>query len=69
MALDLLVTSPIALPGIVIATFHLSLIYKETGEEEKEIETLKKVLELSERDFRDKFAKRKAKKRLDELLE
>jgi tetratricopeptide (TPR) repeat protein len=55
-------------PEIVIASFHLSLIYKEIDEEEKEITTLKKVLELPERDFRDKFAKRKAKERLEELL-
>lgn len=55
-------------PGIIIATFHLSLTYKEMGNEEKEIEMLKKVLELPECDFRDKFAKRKSKKRLAELL-
>ena len=54
-------------PVIIIATFHLSLTYKEMGETEKEIEMLKKVLELPERDFRDKFAKRKAKERLKEL--
>jgi tetratricopeptide (TPR) repeat protein len=56
-------------PGIVIATFHLSLTYKEMGEEEKEIEMLKKVLELPNLNFRDTFAKRKAKERLDDLLD
>jgi tetratricopeptide (TPR) repeat protein len=56
-------------PGIVIATFHLSLTYKETDDEEKEIAMLKKVLELPETNFRDKFAKRKSKERLEELLE
>lgn len=56
-------------PGIVIATFHLSLTYKEMDNEQKEIEALKKVLELPEVDFRDKFAKRKAKERLGELLD
>jgi tetratricopeptide (TPR) repeat protein len=56
-------------PGIVIATFHLSLTYKEMGEEEKEIEMLKKVLELPDLNFRDTFAKRKAKERLDDLLD
>jgi tetratricopeptide (TPR) repeat protein len=56
-------------PGIVIATFHLSLTYKEMDEEEKEIAMLKKVLELPETNFRDKFAKRKAKERLEELLD
>ncbi len=56
-------------PGIVIAAFHLSLTYREMDNEEKEIEWLKKVIKLPERDFRDKFAKRKAKKRLEELLD
>lgn len=56
-------------PGIVIATFHLSLTYKEMDEEEKEIAMLKKVLELPKVNFRDKFAKRKSKERLEELLD
>jgi tetratricopeptide (TPR) repeat protein len=56
-------------PGIVIATFHLSLTYKEMDEEKKEIAMLKKVLELPETNFRDKFAKRKSKERLEELLD
>ena len=56
-------------PGIVIAAFHLSLTYKEMGDEEKEIEMLNKVLEMPNLNFRDTFAKRKAKERLDELLD
>jgi len=56
-------------PGIVIATFHLSLTYKEMDKEEKEIEMLKKVLELPNLNFRDTFAKRKSKERLQELLD
>ena len=56
-------------PGLVIATFHLSLTYKEMGEEDKEIEMLEKVLELPNLNFRDKYAKRKAKERLDDLLD
>jgi len=56
-------------PGIVIATFHLSLTYREMGEEEKEIKMLKKVLELPKRNFRYTFAKRKSKERLQELLD
>jgi len=56
-------------PGIVIAAFHLSLSYQEMGDEEKEIEMLKKVLELPNLNFRDTFAKRKAKERLDDLLD
>jgi len=56
-------------PGIVIATFHLSLVYRELDDEQKEISTLKKILELPERDFRDKYAKQKSKLRLQELTE
>ena len=56
-------------PGLVIAAFHLSLTYKEMGEEEKEIEMLKKVLELPNLNFRDTYAKRKAQERLDDLLD
>ncbi|MCH7964192.1 MAG: hypothetical protein IH852_09675 [Bacteroidetes bacterium] len=48
-------------PEIVIATLHLSLTYREMGKEEKEIGMLKKVLELQKVNFRDTFAKRKAK--------
>jgi len=56
-------------PGIVIAAFHLSLTYKEMDEEEKEITMLKKVIELPKVNFRDTFAKRKAKERLKDLLD
>jgi tetratricopeptide (TPR) repeat protein len=56
-------------PGVVIATFHLSLAYREMGEDEKEIQMLKKVLDLPEKDFRDKYAKRKAERRLRELMD
>ncbi len=56
-------------PGIVIAAFHLSLVYRETDDEQKEIITLKKILEMPEKDFRDKYAKQKSKLRLKELTE
>lgn len=56
-------------PGIVIATFHLSLVYREIDDEQKEISALKKILELPEKDFRDKYAKKKSKLRLKELTE
>jgi tetratricopeptide (TPR) repeat protein len=56
-------------PGLVIAAFHLSLTYKEMGEDEKEIEMLKKVLELPNLNFRDTYAKRKSKERLEDLLD
>ncbi len=56
-------------PEVVIAMFHLSLTYKEMDNEEKEIVWLKKVLEVPTYDFRDKYAKRKAKERLDDILD
>ncbi len=55
-------------PGIVIAMFHLSLVYKEMDNEQKEIYWLKKIIDAPISDFRDKYAKRKAKERLNELL-
>ena len=55
-------------PGIVIAMFHLSLVYQEMENEKKEIEWLKKIISAPISDFRDKYAKRKAKERLNELL-
>lgn len=56
-------------PDITIAAFHLSLTYKATEDEENEIKWLKKVISMKERNFRDKYAKRKARERLNELLD
>lgn len=53
--------------GIGIAMDQVSLPYQEMGNEKKEIEWLKKVLEAPIKDFRDKYAKRKGKDRLSEL--
>ena len=54
-------------PDMIVATFQLSKTYRKMGEEKKEIELLKKVVSMRMRDFRDKFAKQKSKKRLEEL--
>ena len=56
-------------PGIVTGMYQLSLTYQEMGKEKKEIEWLKKVLDAPITDFRDKYAKRKAKSRLSELID
>ena len=56
-------------PGIVIAMFHLSLTYKEIDNEKKEIEWLRKVIDAPITDFRDKYAKRKARERLADLID
>ncbi len=55
-------------PGIVIAMFHLSLTYKEMDNEQKEIYWLKKVIDAPIKNFRDKYAKRKANERLKDLI-
>ena len=55
-------------PGIVTAMYQLSLVYQEMENEKKEIEWLKKIINAPISDFRDKYAKRKAKERLNELL-
>lgn len=56
-------------PGIVIAMFHLSLTYQEMDNEQKEIEWLRKVIEAPITDFRDKYAKSKARERLADLID
>jgi len=65
---QLLLTALKLKPGIVTAMFHLSLVYQEMENEKKEIEWLKKIIDAPVTDFRDKYAKRKAKERLKELL-
>lgn len=56
-------------PGIVIAMFHLSHTYKEMDNEKKEKEWLQKVIDAPVIDFRDKYAKRKSQRRLNELAD
>lgn len=54
-------------PNTIVASFQLSLTYKAMGDKEKEKNLLREVLKYPEKNFRDKFALRKAKKRLKEL--
>ena len=55
------------MPETIVPTFGLAKTYRYMGEEEKEKEMLKKVLSYKIRDFRDKFAIEKAKRRLEQL--
>ena len=55
-------------PGIITAMFHLSLTYQEMGNEKKEIEWLKNILDAPITDFRDRYTKRKAQDRLTNLI-
>lgn len=54
-------------PNVIATNYQLALDYKEEGNKEKEIFYLKRVIELPQFDFKDKFYKDKAKARLDEL--
>lgn len=54
-------------PNTIIASFQLSLTYKAMGDNEKETDLLKKLLTYQQKNFRDLFAIKKAKKRLKEL--
>ncbi len=54
-------------PNTIVASFQLSLTYKAMGDKEKEKAILRKLLNYSQVNFRDKFALRKAERRLKEL--
>lgn len=53
---------------MIVAYYQLSRAYREMNETKKEIEMLKKVMELQKQDFRDDFSKEKSEIRLKELL-
>jgi tetratricopeptide (TPR) repeat protein len=52
-------------PNMIVANFQLAKTYKQMDREPEEKALLQKVLKLPIRDFRDKFAKEKAEKRLN----
>ena len=54
-------------PHTIVASFQLALTYKAMGDEKKEENLLKELIKYPEKNFRDKFAIRKAKRRLKEL--
>jgi tetratricopeptide (TPR) repeat protein len=55
------------LPNTIVPTYQLAKTYRYMDEEKKEEELLKKVLNFEIKDFRDKFAIEKAKRRLEKL--
>ena len=55
------------LPQTIVPAYQLAKVYRYMDDEQKERELLKKVLTYKIKDFRDKFAIAKAKKRLEEL--
>jgi tetratricopeptide (TPR) repeat protein len=54
-------------PNTIVATYQLSKTYKNMGNEAKEKELLQKLLKYKIKNFRDKFAIEKTKKRLEKL--
>jgi tetratricopeptide (TPR) repeat protein len=54
-------------PDMIVATYQLAKTYRKMDKEQQELKMLKKVADMRQRDFRDKFAKAKAKKRVEEL--
>jgi tetratricopeptide (TPR) repeat protein len=54
-------------PNTIIASFQLALTYGKMGQEEKQKEILKKMLSYKDRNFRDKYARQKAKRILEKM--
>jgi len=54
-------------PNMIVANYQLAKTYRQMDREPEEKALLKKVLILPIRDFRDKFAKEKANKRLNSI--
>jgi tetratricopeptide (TPR) repeat protein len=54
-------------PNIVVAVYQLSKTYREMNRNKEEEALLRKVLTMKELNFRDKFAKEKSKKRLEQI--
>ena len=54
-------------PNIIIAYYHLSKTFRYMDDNKDELYCLDKVIQLPTRNFRDKYAKIKADKRLEEL--
>ena len=54
-------------PNTIVATFQLALTYKAMKDKKNETELLKKLFNYPQKNFRDKFAIKKAKRLLNEL--
>ena len=55
------------LPSTIVPTYQLAKTYRYMGEEEKEKEMLQKVITYKIKNFRDKFAIEKSKRRLQKF--
>lgn len=54
-------------PNTIVATFQLALTYKAMSDKKNETELLKKLLNYPQKNFRDQFAIKKAKRLLNEM--
>ncbi len=54
-------------PNTIVASYQLAQTYKAMGDTDKEKKILTELLNYPQKNFRDKFAIRKAKKRLSQL--
>ncbi len=54
-------------PGTIVASFQLALTYKAMGKTDEEKKLLQELITYPQKNFRDKFAIKKAKKRLKDL--
>lgn len=55
--------------NLIVVYYQLAKVYRLSGNQQLEIAALKKVLEMPVRDFRDKYSKAKAEKKLGNLLQ
>jgi tetratricopeptide (TPR) repeat protein len=55
------------LPNTIVPTYQLAKTYRYMGEEEKEKEMLQKVINYKIKNFRDRFAIEKSKRRLEKF--
>ncbi len=54
-------------PQTIVASYQLALTYEAMGEKSKEEKLLKELIDYPRKNFRDKFAIKKARKRLSNL--
>ena len=54
-------------PWTIVASYQLALTYRAMGNKDKEEKLLKELIDYPQRNFRDKFAIKKARKRLSNL--
>ncbi|HZW40242.1 MAG TPA: hypothetical protein VFF33_13165 [Ignavibacteriaceae bacterium] len=54
-------------PDLIISYYYLSLTYQEMDKEKEEKALINKILKMPDKEFRDKYIKKKVKERLDDM--